>query len=62
MSLADCPWCGTEYDLTPETEPEHLRICTVFQSLPVSETTADGRTFVALPDNPEILVERIRIQ
>ena len=56
----NCPWCDVEYDLNPETEREHLKVCTVFQSLPVAEFK-DGKMFVALPDWPEILVERVRV-
>lgn len=60
--MTECPWCKKEYALTPETEREHLKTCIVFQSLPVVQVTSDGRTFVALPDNPDVLVERTRIQ
>lgn len=57
-----CPWCELEYELTPDTEREHLKICQVFQTLPVAETSPEGKTFVALPNFPDILVERVRIQ
>jgi hypothetical protein len=57
----ECPWCELDYDLTPETEPIHLATCPVFQTLPVAEFR-NGKTFVALPSDPEILVERRRNQ
>jgi hypothetical protein len=57
-----CPWCEEEYDLTPDTERIHLESCPVFQTLPVAETRADGKTFVRLPSNENILVERVRVQ
>lgn len=60
--MTECPWCENAYDLTHETEREHLRVCPVFQGLPVAETTPDGRTFVALPFHQGILVERVKIQ
>ena len=56
-----CPWCELEYELTPETEREHLKVCSVFQTLPVAEIH-NGKTFVAVPGCPDILVERERIQ
>ena len=56
-----CPWCELDYDLTPETERIHLAKCPVFQAVPVAEVR-DGKTFVAWPSDPEILVERERIQ
>lgn len=56
--MTECPWCDENYDLTPETEKVHLKTCRIYQSLPVAETTSDGRTFVAVPDYPNILVER----
>lgn len=59
--MTPCPWCGLEYDLMPDTEKAHLAVCSVFQKLPVAETTSDGRTFVALPDDEGILVERVRV-
>ena len=55
-----CPWCELDYDLTPETERAHLKVCPVFQKLPVVEWR-NGKTFVALPSDPKILVERERI-
>lgn len=58
--MESCIWCGLEYDLTPKTERDHLKICTVFQTLPVA-VVKNGNTFVALPDDPEILCERERI-
>jgi len=57
--MTECPWCELEYDLTPETA--HLAICPVFQTSPVAEVR-DVRTFVALPSEPTILCERVRIQ
>lgn len=57
-----CPWCELEYELTPETERTHLAICPVYQGLPVAEMTPEGKTFVALPSSPNILVERVKIQ
>lgn len=57
-----CPWCDLEYDLTPQTEKTHLLRCDVYQNLPVAEITPSGKIFVALPSNPNILVERVRIQ
>lgn len=60
MTLLHCYWCEEQYDLTPDTEREHLAVCRVFQTLPVAEVR-DGKTFVALPDNPKILVERVRV-
>lgn len=56
-----CPWCDLEYEITPETEAAHLAVCSVFQTLPVAFTREDGKTFVALPSNPEILCERRRV-
>jgi hypothetical protein len=56
-----CPWCDEEYDLTPVTEPVHLASCPVFQTLPVAEVV-NGKTFVRLPSDENILVERVRIQ
>jgi hypothetical protein len=57
-----CPWnCGYEYNAATieEHEPLHLRECPVFQSLPVAEMR-DGKQYVAVPDRPDILVERQR--
>lgn len=56
-----CPWCELEYEMTPEAEREHLKVCPVFQSLPVA-VVKDGKTFVALPGYPDILCERVRVQ
>ncbi len=56
-----CPWCEEEYFLTPETERVHLKTCPVFQTLPVAERTSEGKTFVAVPGYPDILVERVRL-
>lgn len=58
--LTDCPWCKQEYDLNPESERLHLAVCAVFQTLPVAEVRY-GKTFVALPGNPRILCERVRV-
>ena len=57
-----CPWgCGHEYaQLDQATENAHLRECPVFQNLPVA-LERDGRQYVALPDNPDILAERTRL-
>ncbi len=59
--MTDCPWCELEYELTRESEEIHLKICPVFQTLPVAEV-CNGKTFVALPSYPDILVERLRLQ
>ena len=59
--IMNCPWCEVDYDLDPKTERRHLAVCKVFQTLPVA-AFKDGKTFVALPSDPEILVERERIQ
>ena len=59
--MTKCPWCSFEYDLTPQTESQHLAICPVYQTLPVAEFH-NGKTFVALPSDPDILVERTRLQ
>jgi len=56
-----CPWCEEEYDLTAITEKVHLATCCVFQSLPVAEVV-NGKTYVRLPSDENILVERVRIQ
>ena len=61
-TMKACPWCELEYDLTPYTEPDHLKVCPVFQSAPVAEVRADGKTFVRLPSDENILVQRVRIQ
>lgn len=56
-----CPWCNYEYAAFNEpTERRHLLECPVYQKLPVAETR-NGKQYVALPNNPEILVERSRI-
>jgi hypothetical protein len=56
-----CDWCSYEYPVfNKDMEREHLQICKVFQSLPVAQFV-NGKTFVALPDDPNILVERVRI-
>ena len=57
----NCPWCDVEYDLNPETEREHLKVCPVFQTLPVAFVSPAGKTFVAFPSTPSILVERVRV-
>jgi hypothetical protein len=56
-----CPWCEVEYELTPETEQQHLAVCEVFQNLPVAELK-NGKTFVSLPSCSNILIERIKLQ
>jgi hypothetical protein len=58
---ACCRWCDLEYEITPETEREHLKVCPVYQTLPVAEIR-NGKTFVALPGCDNILVERVRVQ
>lgn len=60
--MSECAWCGVVYDLNPKTEREHLKVCTVFQSLPTAETRSDGKQFVRWPYDDEILMERERIQ
>jgi len=59
--LHACPWCDLEYEITPEKEIAHLEICPMFQALPVAEVR-DGKTYVAWPYAPNILVERVRVQ
>lgn len=57
-----CMWgCGHEYgEFNAATEQAHLRVCPIFQSLPVAEIR-DGRAFVRCPPPyEEILVERER--
>lgn len=56
--MVQCAWCEEEYEADPNVEQEHLIQCKPFQSLPVKETTADGRTFVEY--EPGLLVERRR--
>lgn len=58
LDTVDCAWCGQPYGRDPNVEQEHLAACEIFQSLPVKETTSDGRTFVEY--EPGLLVERRR--
>jgi hypothetical protein len=57
----ECPWCGLDYVVTMASEEAHLVVCKVFQGLPVAYTAGDGRTFVALPENENVLCERVRV-
>ena len=57
MSLAYCDWCHNLYDLTPQTEIQHLMSCDEFQNRPVTEVK-DGKEFVTLPGHPHILIEK----
>jgi hypothetical protein len=54
-----CPWCNWKYpgEITRAAEDEHLKGCQVFQGLPVAEVV-DGKEYVRLPSDPEILCER----
>lgn len=57
-----CAWCDYEYPVySGVAESLHLSACPVFQTLPAIMRT-DGKLFVELPGNPDIHVERLRIQ
>ena len=58
--FSECPWCEEEYEITQVNEQLHLVKCSVFQTLPVFEVK-EGKVFVALPSDPNILCERVRI-
>jgi hypothetical protein len=57
-----CPFCDYNYVLFDrENEDKHLSTCPVFQSLPVSHVSPEGKTFVSLPGSENIYVERFRL-
>ena len=62
MTTHKCIWgCGHVYtDFNQQIEGEHLAVCDVYQTLPVSQYH-DDKEFVELPSCPGLMVERTRI-